>query len=179
MQLNQSICSWTNIASTWFRILWYFSSVQTCCTGQIRGNYVLNFSHNKLLTMEILNRVGSFEGQYFKLVWIKSHIRKTRYFVKKLGRLHQVFMELNERVKGSYLFLPSYMFHCPFWLSPGVDPASKLTGAISVIFGSQVSTDSLLQKSIPVLHNNTAVTKQWTTKWPYIANVIFRIYKLM
>jgi len=37
------------------------------------------------------------------------------------------------------------MFHCPFWLSPGADLASKVTGAISVIFGSQVSTDSLLQ----------------------------------
>jgi len=24
---------------------------------------------------------------------------------------------------------------------------------------------------------NTAVTKHWTTKWPYIANAVFRIVK--
>ena len=27
--------------------------------------------------------------------------------------------------------------------------------------------------------HNTAVTKQWTTKWPYIANAAFRIVKIM
>jgi len=25
--------------------------------------------------------------------------------------------------------------------------------------------------------HNTAVTKQWTTEWPYIANAVFRIVK--
>jgi len=57
---------------------------------------------------------------------------------------------------------------------PGADPAGKVRGgAISVIIGSQVSlTASLLQARRSMLHN-TAVTKQWTTKWPYIANVVF------
>jgi len=46
------------------------------------------------------------------------------------------------------------------------DSASKVGGAISVIVGCQVSSR---------LRYNTAVTKQWTTKWPYVANAVFRI----
>jgi len=51
---------------------------------------------------------------------------------------------------------------------------------ISVIFGCQESltTNSLLQETGRILHN-TAVTKQWTSKWPYIANAVFRIVKIM
>jgi len=51
---------------------------------------------------------------------------------------------------------------------------------ISVIFGCQESltTSSLLQETGSILHN-TAVTKQWTSKWPYIAIVVFRIVKIM
>jgi len=29
------------------------------------------------------------------------------------------------------------------------------------------------------MFHNTAVTKQWTTKWPLIANTVFRIYKII
>ena len=51
---------------------------------------------------------------------------------------------------------------------------------ILVIFGCQESliTSSLLQETWSKLHN-TAVTKQWTSKWPYIANAVFRIVKIM
>jgi len=47
----------------------------------------------------------------------------------------------------------------------------KLGEAISIIFASQSHNGFAT-----VLHN-TAVTKQWMAKWPYIANVVFRIVK--
>jgi len=51
------------------------------------------------------------------------------------------------------------------------DPASKVGGWISETFGSQVSKQLRYCKRDEV--HNTAVTKQWATKWPYIANVVF------
>jgi len=51
--------------------------------------------------------------------------------------------------------------------------------AISVIFGSQLSKwllYSVRGMKYSILHN-TAVTKQWTTKWPCIANAGFQIVK--
>jgi len=54
------------------------------------------------------------------------------------------------------------------------DPVSKLRGGdFSNICWI---TASLLKERWRILHN-TAVTKQWTAKWPYIANVVFRIVK--
>jgi len=58
------------------------------------------------------------------------------------------------------------------------DPVSEFSdggGAISVIYGSQVSLrGSILWKKWNILHN-TAVTKQWTAKWLYIVNAVFQI----
>jgi len=58
----------------------------------------------------------------------------------------------------------------------GADPANKFREVISVIFGSQVSLRVHYYKRDEV---NTAVTKQWTPKWPYIANVVFQIFKII
>jgi len=62
--------------------------------------------------------------------------------------------------------------------TPGADPASEVArGAFSIItylIKSSLITASPLQERWNTLHN-TDVTKQWTTKWPYIANAIFRI----
>ena len=66
----------------------------------------------------------------------------------------------------------------PHRSSPGT--GSDSTGvvwegeAVSVIFGSQVSLRVHYCKRDEVLHNTT-VTKQWMTKWPYIANAVFQI----
>jgi len=58
---------------------------------------------------------------------------------------------------------------------PGADPGSKFRGGdFSKIFWSSIITGLLLQERWSILHN-TAVTKQWTAKWPYIANAVFRI----
>jgi len=61
-------------------------------------------------------------------------------------------------------------------VSPRADPASKVRGgAISVIFGSQVSLRVHWCKSEVYFTHSIAVTKQWTAKWPYIANAVFRV----
>jgi len=59
---------------------------------------------------------------------------------------------------------------------PEADPSSKVRGVISVIFGSRLITGSQLYERLSILHN-TVVTKQWTAKWPYIANA-FPNYRL-
>ena len=61
-------------------------------------------------------------------------------------------------------------------MQAGADPANKFREVISVIFGSQVSLRVHYYKRDEV---NTAVTKQWTPKWPYIANVVFQIFKII
>ena len=47
-------------------------------------------------------------------------------------------------------------------------------GDFSNIWRSSLISDSLLKERWSIL-DNTAVTKQWTEKWPYIANSVFRI----
>jgi len=49
-------------------------------------------------------------------------------------------------------------------------------GDFSNIWWSSLITDPLQQERWSALHN-TAVIKQWTTKWSYIVNVVFRIAK--
>ena len=81
----------------------------------------------------------------------------------------------NSRFRWLWVDAPFQNFlHAPLSGAPqtGADPASKFKGrGISVIFGGQVSLCiySLLQERWSILHN-IAVTKKWTTKWPYIAN---------
>jgi len=56
------------------------------------------------------------------------------------------------------------------------DPASKVRGAMSIIFCSQVSLRAhYCKRRSTGLFHTSAVTKQWTAKWPYIANAVFRI----
>jgi len=55
--------------------------------------------------------------------------------------------------------------------------SSKAKGAISVIFGYQVSQRLRYCKRVWSILHNTAVTEQWTTKWPYIANAVIRMVK--
>jgi len=61
-------------------------------------------------------------------------------------------------------------------LNTGADPASEVRdgGDSSNIWESQVSLRVHCCKLDEVIHN-TAVTKQWTAKWPYIANAVFQI----
>jgi len=47
-------------------------------------------------------------------------------------------------------------------LQPGADPASKFRGAISVVFGSQVSLRIHCCKTDEIYFT----TQQWTAKWP-------------
>jgi len=59
----------------------------------------------------------------------------------------------------------------------GADPASKFFlggGDFSNIWQSSLITSSLLYATWSIRHH-TAVTMQWTSKWPYIAKVVVRI----
>jgi len=55
-----------------------------------------------------------------------------------------------------------------------VDPVSKVKGTNLVMFGSQVSLRPHYWREIKYTSQHWAVKKQWTAKWPYIANAIFR-----
>jgi len=59
------------------------------------------------------------------------------------------------------------------WIQP-----VSLGGDFSDILQSSLITGSLLWEKWSILHN-TAVTKQWTAKWPYISNAIFRLVQMM
>jgi len=61
-------------------------------------------------------------------------------------------------------------------VNTGAGPPCKLRGrAISVIFCSESHYGFTTVRDDVYFNHNTAMTKQWTAKWPYIANAIFRI----
>jgi len=59
-----------------------------------------------------------------------------------------------------------------------IQPVSFWRGDFSNIWLSSLITGSLLSESWSLLHN-TDVIKLWTAKWPYIANAVFELYKIM
>ena len=63
---------------------------------------------------------------------------------------------------------------CGCVLAPGRIQPVSLGGDFSKIWYSNIITGLLLQEKISI-HHNTAVTKQRTAKWPYIANAVFWI----